>query len=295
MNVFLKADIHIHTAEDPFERLKYSAEELIDRGANLDYQVLSITNHDTVTFSSHLENYARERGIVLIPGVEAFVEGRHVLIYNIEDYFPGRFPTLQHLYDNKPQDSLVIAPHPYFPTSYSLNGLFEKNLSVFDAIEYSHFYISFINYNRQAEVVSRNHQIPMVGTSDVHFLQQLGLKGELDIEYRKNTSQQRNKLDFIHPKNKVYEQAPLFIYIHGGGNTGGTKNALYNKSSLILKELTEAGIAVATIDYRVFGQGEELGFHHLFQGRSVTIQFFFFGKISFFIKVFLEIVKLWEG
>ena len=104
-------------------------------------------------------------------------------------------------------------------------------------------------------------------------LNQLGLEGELDIEYRKNTSQQRNKLDFIHPKNKVYEQAPLFIYIHGGGNTGGTKNALYNRSSLILKELTDAGIAVATIDYRVFGQGEELGFHHLFQDCKDALRF----------------------
>ena len=105
------------------------------------------------------------------------------------------------------------------------------------------------------------------------LLTQLGLQGELDIEYRENTSQQRNKLDFIHPKNKVYKQAPLFIYIHGGGNTGGTKNALYNRSSLILKELTESGIAVATIDYRVFGQGEELGFHHLFQDCKDALRF----------------------
>jgi len=104
-------------------------------------------------------------------------------------------------------------------------------------------------------------------------LKQLGLKGELDIEYRKNTKQQRNRLDFIYPKTKVYERAPLFIYIHGGGNTGGTKNALYNKSSLILKELTESGIAVATIDYRVFGAGEELGFHQLFEDCKDALRF----------------------
>ena len=104
-------------------------------------------------------------------------------------------------------------------------------------------------------------------------LKQLGLKGELDIEYRKNTKQQRNHLDFIYPKTKVYERAPLFIYIHGGGNTGGTKNALYNKSSLILKELTESGIAVATIDYRVFGAGEELGFHQLFEDCKDALRF----------------------
>lgn len=97
------------------------------------------------------------------------------------------------------------------------------------------------------------------------LLAELGLRGERDIEYRKNTAQQRNKLDFIYPKNKVYEKAPLFIYIHGGGNTGGSKNVVYNKGNLIIKELTDAGIAVASIDYRVLGQGEDVGFQHLFQ------------------------------
>ncbi len=118
-----------------------------------------------------------------------------------------------------------------------------------------------------------NRKSPKKDNGPSALLSQLGLKSELDIEYRKNTSQQRNKLDFIYPKNKVHEQAPLFIYIHGGGNTGGTKNAIYNRSSLILKELTEAGIAVATIDYRLLGQGEELGFHHLFQDCKDALRF----------------------
>jgi len=105
------------------------------------------------------------------------------------------------------------------------------------------------------------------------LLASMGLKGEFDIEYRRNTAQQRNKLDFIYPKKKVYDKAPLFVYIHGGGNTGGTKAAIYNRSSLVVKELTNAGIAVATIDYRVFGQGEELGFHQLFQDCKDALRF----------------------
>ncbi|MEM7477330.1 MAG: alpha/beta hydrolase fold domain-containing protein, partial [Planctomycetota bacterium] len=105
------------------------------------------------------------------------------------------------------------------------------------------------------------------------ILTSLGLKYELDIEYKKNSAQQRNKLDVIYPKRRVYEKAPLFIYIHGGGNTGGTKSAIYNKSALTVKELTAAGIAVASIDYRVFGQGEELGFHQLFQDCKDAVRF----------------------
>ncbi|CAN0206017.1 unnamed protein product [Hapterophycus canaliculatus] len=105
------------------------------------------------------------------------------------------------------------------------------------------------------------------------LLNSLGLKTERDIEYRQNTAQQSNKLDFIYPKNKVYEKAPLFIYIHGGGNTGGSKDVVYNKGNLIIKELTDAGIAVASIDYRVLGKGEELGFQHLFQDCKDALRF----------------------
>lgn len=105
------------------------------------------------------------------------------------------------------------------------------------------------------------------------FLNNLGLNAERGIEYKKNTAQQANKLEFIYPKNKVYERAPLFIYIHGGGNTGGSRTVVYNKGNLIIEELTKAGIAVASIDYRVFGQGEELGFHHLFQDCKDALRF----------------------
>ena len=100
-----------------------------------------------------------------------------------------------------------------------------------------------------------------------------GLKSERDIEYRENTAQQRNRLDFIYPKNEIYDKAPLFIYIHGGGNTGGTKDGIYSRGTLILEKLTEAGIAVASIDYRLFGKGEELAFHHLFQDCKDALRF----------------------
>lgn len=105
------------------------------------------------------------------------------------------------------------------------------------------------------------------------ILTDLGLKAERDIEYRKNTGQPTNGLDFIYPKNKVYERAPLFVYIHGGGNTGGSKNVVYNKGDLIIKELTEAGIAVASINYRLMGKKEVVGFHELFQDCKDALRF----------------------
>ena len=86
-----------------------------------------------------------------------------------------------------------------------------------------------------------------------------------DFEYKQNTAQQRNKLDFIFPNNKAYEKSPQFIHIHGGENTGGSKKTIYEQGNLIGEELPKAGIAFASIDYRLFDKGEELSFQRLFQ------------------------------
>src|SRR5256885_13043993 len=48
----LRADLHLHTREG--ERfIAYDTRELVDRAAHSGFQVLSITNHNTVTFSAH--------------------------------------------------------------------------------------------------------------------------------------------------------------------------------------------------------------------------------------------------
>ena len=80
----LKCDLHLHTKEDPRHQLSYTAKELIDAAAGHGYDVLSITNHNIVTYDSELADYAADRGILLIPGVEATVMGKHVLIYGMD-------------------------------------------------------------------------------------------------------------------------------------------------------------------------------------------------------------------
>ena len=64
----LKADLHLHTAEDPNDRVSYTAKELISKAADEGFEVLAITNHQCLTFNQRLSAYARERGILLIPG-----------------------------------------------------------------------------------------------------------------------------------------------------------------------------------------------------------------------------------
>jgi predicted metal-dependent phosphoesterase TrpH len=168
----LKADLHLHTAEDPLDRVTYTARELISKAADEGFEVLSITNHHSLTFNKNLSSYAKERGILLIPGIELSIRKRHVLFLNPP---PGKtvshFSSLSAL---RRPDRLVIAPHPYFPNPRSLNGLLLKNLKLFDAIEYCHFYSPRINFNHKAITVSESYGLPLVGNSDTHFLFQFG-------------------------------------------------------------------------------------------------------------------------
>ncbi len=78
----LKVELHSHTADDPHDRIPYSAEQLIDRAAALSYDGLAVTLHDRQLDVARLAPYAAKRGIVLIPGIERTVAGKHVLLLN---------------------------------------------------------------------------------------------------------------------------------------------------------------------------------------------------------------------
>ena len=168
----LKADLHLHTREgEGF--IRYDACGLIDRGAREGFRILSITNHDRVTFSRELAAYARDQGILLIPGVEATIEGKHVLLYNI-DVPPNHMRTFADLRRLKSPDWLVVAAHPFFPGSICLRERLLTEIDLFDAIELSHFYTRRINFNRRAVRLAREAGLPLLGTSDSHLIQQFG-------------------------------------------------------------------------------------------------------------------------
>jgi predicted metal-dependent phosphoesterase TrpH len=168
----LKVDLHIHTAEDPRHQINYTAKDLIAIAADEGYDVLAITNHQCLTFSKKLSAYAMERGILLIPGIEVTIRRRHVVLLNPPS---GKsFPDFPSLLAMQRPDAFVMAPHPYFPNPYSLNGVLVKHLKYFDAIEYCHFYSPAINFNHMALRVSETYGVPLVGNSDAHFLSQLG-------------------------------------------------------------------------------------------------------------------------
>jgi predicted metal-dependent phosphoesterase TrpH len=142
---------------------------------------LSITLHTRQFESEAATRYARERGILLIPGVEQDIEGCHVLLINFPKAAADRVRTFAELERLKEEtaragdrETLVIAPHPFVPGGVTLKEKFWRHSRVFDAVEVSGFYHPKWNPNRKAIAAAEKLGLPLVGNSDTHTLEQFG-------------------------------------------------------------------------------------------------------------------------
>lgn len=179
----LKVDLHTHTREDPYDKffIGYSAKDLIRLAAKQKYDVLSITLHNRVFFNQELKEFARKKGILLIPGAEPLVQNKDVLLINVTNQDLGMIKKLEDL--EKLKDSaIIVAPHPFFLTGNCLGNQLIKHINNFHAIEYSHFYtqatinplFKFIDGNAHAVGVAEKYHKTIIGTSDVHKLYEFG-------------------------------------------------------------------------------------------------------------------------
>ena len=172
----LKVELHSHSSDDPHDFIPHDTCALIDRAAALGYQALAVTLHDHQLDLAPYTAFAAARGVTLIPGVVRTIEGKHVLLLNFaRDAVMGvqTFADLRRLREAD-RGGLIIAPHPFFPTSCCLGALARSHQDLFDAVEYNGMFTRALNFNDEAERWARAIGLPMVGNGDVHRLEQLG-------------------------------------------------------------------------------------------------------------------------
>ncbi|MEO8075776.1 MAG: PHP-associated domain-containing protein [Acidobacteriota bacterium] len=170
----LKVDLHLHTREDPADHIVHDAYGLIERAATMGFGALAITLHDRQLADPRLLDYASDRGITLLPGIERTIEGKHVLLINFSEE-AEQVRTFAGLAALKGRSNgLVIAPHPFFPNRASLRSRLDAHADLFDAVEWSYFWTGALNCNTRAASWANRHGKPLVGNSDLHDLRQLG-------------------------------------------------------------------------------------------------------------------------
>jgi predicted metal-dependent phosphoesterase TrpH len=170
----LKVELHAHTDRDPLDRISHSTERLIDHAAALGYQALAITLHDRYVDPAPYAAYARDRGLVLIPGIERTIGRRHVLLLNFPPACAG-VRTFEDIAKLKASaNGLVVAPHPYYPIPSALRGCLHEHRHLFDAVEVNAMYTRLVNFNARAIRWAHAHGKPLIGNTDLHLLEQMG-------------------------------------------------------------------------------------------------------------------------
>jgi predicted metal-dependent phosphoesterase TrpH len=170
----VKLELHSHTDEDPADRVTHSTRELIDRAASLGYGALAITLHDRYFDPAPHADYARDRGIVLIAGIERNIGRHHILLIN----FPAACAAVRDFDDiarlKRQCGGLVVAPHPFYPIRSALGSALDRHAAVVDAVEINSMYTRLVNFNRRAIRWARAHDKTLVGNTDLHLLDQMG-------------------------------------------------------------------------------------------------------------------------
>ncbi len=185
----LKADFHLHTKEDPEDhsKIEYTAREIIDIAKERKYDVLSITLHNKVLNDKKIFDYAKKKGILIIPGVEKTIEQKHVVLINFKENDVKRIKKISDIKKFKKKNNLVIAPHPYLLHFFSLRKKLDKNIDIFDAIETSNFRFFFHHPGRKAVKKARKFNKSIIASSDAHALYQFGTCYTL-IDSKKNVN-----------------------------------------------------------------------------------------------------------
>jgi predicted metal-dependent phosphoesterase TrpH len=170
----VKLELHTHTDEDPADRITHSARQLVDRASGLGYGAMAITLHDRYFDPAPHADYARERGVVLLSGIERTIARRHILLIN----FPAACADVRSFEDiaklKARSGGLVVAPHPFYPIPSALGGMLDEQAAIVDAVEINAMYTRLIDFNRRAIAWARAHGKPLVGNTDLHLLDQMG-------------------------------------------------------------------------------------------------------------------------
>lgn len=209
-----KIDFHIHSNYILNWESHISPKQIINIAKKLNYSCISITEHASMKFRNKIhyfktsptynnfKNYAKKKGILLIPGAECFVENGEILLINFNKDIKNlnSFDKLEKLKD---ENVLIIAPHPFYVKPQCLKNSLIKNIKLFDAIEHSRFYTSLINPNKKAIRVANRYQKPLIANSDAHFLHQFNINYSIiDSDLNKDSifeAIRKNKIQ-IHTK-----------------------------------------------------------------------------------------------
>lgn len=181
----LKFDLHTHTTRGS-DCSVLPPEDLIEQAALVGLAGVCITEHDHLFNSPEMEDYARQRGVLLFSGIEANTDCGEVLAFGPEKYVEG-FHRLRNLRQAvNDAGGVIVAAHPFrqvFSPFYARRKTPKPSLGdatrwpvmgQVDALEVVNG-ASTAEEAAFARSVSKELGLGMTGGSDAHSVEAVGM------------------------------------------------------------------------------------------------------------------------
>ena len=178
---FYRVELHSHCQGDPVDTdIRHTIFEHIDQAGKMGLDAIAVTWHRKICSHPEAVAYASERNILLIPGMEAEVDRRHLIVLNLNEGDLPVEPTwdeVRTLRARKP-GVLVMAPHPFYPHPSCLGDRLDDHIDCIDAVEWCMFHVKWLpgrlNPNLRAARWAHQHGKPLIACSDAHSLAAIG-------------------------------------------------------------------------------------------------------------------------
>ncbi len=169
----MKCDLHVHTSYsyDCSASPKEMVEAAIKKGINC----LAITDHDQIKGALAAMAYAREKSILIIPGIEIKTKNGDILALNIKKIISNRLSAKEVVKKIKEVGGLAIIPHPFGWCCSFKEGLenlsfkedLEKLIGKIDGLEVLNASL-FGRGNKKALAFAQKYNLPFTAGSDAH-------------------------------------------------------------------------------------------------------------------------------
>jgi predicted metal-dependent phosphoesterase TrpH len=175
-----RVELHSHCQGDPVDHLPHTIFEHIEQAKKVGLDAIAITWHRGICSDPAPYAYARELGLVLISGMEAEVNRRHLVVLGLEpgDLFgETSWEEIRALRTRKP-GVVIVAPHPFYPHPSCLGNRLNDAPDCIDAVEWCNLHVhwlpSRVSPNLRAARWAHRHGKPLVACSDAHSLRAIG-------------------------------------------------------------------------------------------------------------------------
>ena len=166
----MKTDLHIHTSYSYDSTA--SPKKMVDAALRKGINCMAITDHNEVKGSLEAAEYAQEKPILIIPGIEIKSREGDILGLNVKRIIPSGLSAKETIEKIKEEGGLAIIPHP-FGWICSFKGDLISLLKEIDGIEVLNASI-FGPGNKIALDFAQKFNLPFTAGSDAHESNMVG-------------------------------------------------------------------------------------------------------------------------